>query len=247
MLMSTVNKTFKSYGDKVSTLLSLEILTSQKFLLQRALLSIDNYLIEDGYYRYSFGLPNSTTYRERSENWFKVVNQTAFNILLDKLTSSNSTEVLLELQKIIAEDSTRGWRGLFIKNPEAIKYCSKRLIHKHGELVYLLSKTNRRGYHGELYSYVLDLQLRNLESSGNLPSTVTLSAYEYVYGDETPKARIKLNNELMGICFKNGKYTVTTKKPHSDYPSYLVDNQIETPNEILDLLVTLGIDEKIIA
>jgi hypothetical protein len=237
---------FEAYAIKVGVLLCPEILTSVKFLLQRALLSFDDYLIEDGYNRYSFGLPNNTTYRERSENWLQVVTEVAFKTLLDKIQSNDSSRVLLELQDIIDTDRSSGWKGLIIQNPEVIQYCSKRLIHRQGEQVSLLTKSTRRGYHAELNSYVLNLKLKVLNGDGNLPSGLILLPYGDVYGDDIPRVKIKLHGELIGVFFRNGKFAVMSKVPHSLYPNVLVDTNIETPTEILDLLVSIGLDREVI-
>jgi hypothetical protein len=238
---------FESYASKVAVLLSAKVLTSSKFQLQRALLTIDDYLIEDGYNRYSFGLPNNTTYRERSENWLNVVTGVAFKTLLDKVGGTDTDAVLLELQNIIDSDRSKGWRAVVIQNPEVIQYCSKRLIHRQGEQVSLLTKSTRRGYHAELNSYVLNLHLKKLSIEGKLPSEITLSTYGDVYGDETPRAIVQLRGKSLGICFKNGKFEVISKVPHAQYPAYLVDSIIPTPIEIFDLLVSVGINKEVIA
>ena len=228
-------------------MLGAKILTSANFELQRALLTIDDYLIEDGYNRYSFGLPNNTTYRERSENWLNVVSEAAFKTLLDKVVSIDSEAVILELQNIIDSDTSKGWRATIVQNPEVIQYCSKRLIHRQGEQVSLLTKSTRRGYHAELNSYVLNLRLKKLSFEGKLPSEITLSTYGDVYGDEIPRAIVKLRGKSLGICFKNGKFEVMSKVPHAQYSAYLVDSNIPTPIEIFDLLVSVGIDKEVIA
>jgi hypothetical protein len=238
---------FQEYADKVGTLLSSEVLSSPDFILQRALLSIDNYLIEDGYNRLSFGVPNSGSYRERSENWLSIVVKPVFTELVNKISSSDHGILTEELKYIVESSDIGGWRGLIIKYPDTIDYCSKKLIHKQGELVYLLSKTNRRGYHAELNSYVLNLRLNALGSEGKLPSELTMLSYEYVYGDETPKARLKLDGEQLGISFKNNKYIITNKAPHSLYPSYFIDEEIEAPEKIVNLLLSMGIEKGSIA
>ncbi len=238
---------FEDYADKVSTLLSMRVLGSPDFLLQRALLSLDNYLIADGYNRYSFGASNNTSYRERAENWFRIVTKPSFKDLVDKLSSSEYATVMEDLQKIVDTSDAKGWRGLIVRNPETIGYCKNKLIHKQGELIYLLSKTNRRGYHAELCSFVLNLKLHALNRSGQLPNGIATLEYEYVYGDETPKARLKVDGEELGICFKQNKYVVINKVPHPQYPAYLVDHVIDTPGVIFNLLLSLGVTKGAIA
>ncbi|MCU8033686.1 MULTISPECIES: DUF262 domain-containing protein [unclassified Shewanella] len=234
---------FQELAKKISTLLSPEVLESTDFLLQRALLSIDNYLIEDGYCRLSFGVPNRSSYRERSENWLSIVTKPVFTELVMKISSSDYGTLTAELKSIIDSSNADGWRELIIKYPDTIGYCSKKLIHRQGQLVYLLSKTNRRGYHAELYSYVLSLRIHELESQRKLPTGIETLSYEYVYGDETPKARLKLDGVVLGVCFKFNKYVVTHKVPHTLYHGYLVDEEIETPDKIVNLLLSLGIEK----
>lgn len=240
-------RTFESYADRVSTLLSSQVLNSPNYLIQRALLSLDDYLIEDGYNRFSFGMPNNTSYRDRAENWFKIIVKPSFKVLVDQIRGSDLDSVNSSLQEIINSSSINGWRELIVKTPETIRYCKNNLIHKQGEVVYLLSKTNRRGYHAELYSFVLNLKLQSMSRSSSLPDDITLLDYEYVYGDETPKAKLKIAGEGFGICFKQSKYTVLRKTPHPEYPSYLVDSVVETPEKITNLLLSLGIAKDAIA
>ncbi len=238
---------FESYADRVCTLLSSQVLSSPNHLLQRALLSLDDYLIEDGYNRFSFGMPNNTSYRDRAENWFKIVVKPSFKVLIDQISGSDLDSVNTSLQKIIDSSNIEGWRELIVKHPEAISYCKNKLLHKQDGVIYLLSKTNRRGYHAELYSFVLNLKLESMHQSGNLPDEVALLDYEYVYGDETPKTRLKVADDEFGICYKHDKYTVVTKVPHSENPEYLVDDAIETPDKIMRLLLSLEVDKESIA
>ncbi len=238
---------FEQYADKVCTLLGADVLGASDFALHRALLTVGNYLIEDGYNRYSFGSSTNTSYRERSENWFRIVVKPFFKELVDKISSTEHSIVMEELRRIIDKSETGDWRDLVVKHPETIDYCKEKLIHKQGNLIYLLSKTNRRGYHAELYSFVLSLRLKSLHKSGNLPTEISLMNYEYVYGDETPKVRLKIGDEEFGVCFKDEKYTVVTKTAHPLYNGYLVDTVIETPAQIINLLLILGITEDAIA
>jgi hypothetical protein len=65
---------FKDYADKSSILFSDRILKSPDFILQRALLTFGDYLIEEGL-NHSFCRPDRSRARERDENWRKVFGQ----------------------------------------------------------------------------------------------------------------------------------------------------------------------------
>ncbi|MCW8934899.1 MAG: DUF262 domain-containing protein [Gammaproteobacteria bacterium] len=182
---------FEEAASKVSVLLSDDILRTRDFLLERALLALDDYLVNESGYRYSFCVPNRMTYRERSENWFKVAKKSVFNTLV------NAVEVDIEesLKNIIANADCGGWRQLLIENPEAIRYCTNRLVYKDSNLIHLLSKSSFRGYHAELRTFVLEKIMNTMKKGGELPEDITGFHYVAVYGSESPYLRVILNKK----------------------------------------------------
>ncbi|MBL0390122.1 hypothetical protein JJ685_03090 [Ramlibacter monticola] len=74
---------FVRYSQRARAVLADGIRGSVEHLLERAMLSIEDYLIERGASKFFFCSADGGTYRERSENWFRVVGPPAFKVLLD--------------------------------------------------------------------------------------------------------------------------------------------------------------------
>lgn len=173
---------FKTMAVKASSLLNEGILDSDEFILERALLTLGDYLVPDNSNRYSFCVPNRNTYRERSENWLKVVSTPVFKLLLERV----SDDVETSLKKLISEVNCGGWREMIVSNPDVISYCRNRLIHKERELIYLLTKSTFRGYHSELRTFVLKKILSYKYLNNLLPDNIKFVSYREVYGDDYP-------------------------------------------------------------
>jgi len=173
------SETFEHLATKTASVLSDEIRVSKENLLERALLSLGDYLVYHSFHRSSFCLPNRGTYRERSENWFRVVKKPEFRALLDHI-DIHDTEA--SIRNLIAKCDCGGWRQLVVENPQAIGYCTKRLIHREGDHVCLLSKASFKGFHAELRTYVLDLKLKQWQQEKGLPESIRSVAFKPVYG-----------------------------------------------------------------
>lgn len=212
---------FANFGNKVTSLLDDKILSNEDFLLERALLSFGDYLVYDGTYRYSLCRPNNASYRDRAENWLRVIKKPIFKELVLTL---NNDDPKSELLKIIENANCGGWRQLLINYPKAIQYCGNRLIYKVGDLVNLLSKTTLRGYHVELRSYVLFLALKEMELSNTLPPDITSFYYSEVYGVDTPFLRLNLDTgQQLRIGFNTNGFCLLNSVDESlELPSFLV-------------------------
>jgi len=189
--VSTDPDRFDSVARKVSALLGDKMLNSSEHLLERALLSLDDYLVQERGSKYTFCIPSRTTYRERSENWLRVVTAPVFT----RLVNCVGDDVALALREIIEKSDCDGWRRLVVNYPETIDYCGKRLVHKDGDIVYLLSKATFGGYHSELRTFVLDRILRTMEETREIPAEITEFEYVEVYGDDIPCEQVTLNGE----------------------------------------------------
>lgn len=225
---------FKKAASKAAILLSDEILRSSEFLLERALLALDDYLVQDRGYRYSFCIPNRNTFRERSENWLRVVKTKAFKRLVFKV----GKDAEASLRKIIANANCGGWRQLVIENPEAIGYCRRRLIHKKENQIYLLSKSTFRGYHAELRTFILERHLCELENEGKLPSEISAYKYIYVYGDEHAYVQIEWESEYFYIFYDDDGFSLWDNEE--------IPNEMEMPG-FLENLIEDVFPEEVIA
>lgn len=184
---------FITLTEKIFWILNDKVLHNPKRLLERALLSLGDYLVWQKGKRYTFCLPAHNTWRDRYENWIKVVEKKLFINLLDLMPIlGNATDAL---SAVIATSTPNGWRKLIVQDPEVINYCSERIIDKSGEQIYLLSKTNLRGYFKELYSWSLYKEMLKLlqDTKEDLPY-ITVK-YHSVYGDEWPCIELILRGE----------------------------------------------------
>lgn len=184
---------FISLTEKTYWVLNEKVLHNYEHLLERALLSLGDYLIWQKGQRYTFCLPSHQSWRERNENWLRVTEKSVFIELLDKLNKKE--DMSNTLREIIQESNPGGWRELVVKDPETIRYCSERIIDKSDNQVYLLSKTNLRGYFRELHSWVLSKKLLALlhREDGNVPFTAM--TYHSVYGDAWPCIELTVSEE----------------------------------------------------
>ncbi|WP_172616550.1 DUF262 domain-containing protein [Klebsiella variicola] len=194
---------FISLTEKTYWVLNEKILYNYEHLLERALLSLGDYLIWQKGQRYTFCLPSHQSWRERNENWLRVTEKSVFIELLDKLNKKE--DMSNTLREIIQESNPGGWRELVVKDPETIRYCSERIIDKLDNQVYLLSKTNLRGYFRELHSWVLSKKLLALlrREDENVPFTAV--TYHSVYGDAWPCIELTVSEEeTFFIAHENG-------------------------------------------
>lgn len=208
---------FSEVAERISSLLGREILTSKDFLLQRALLSIDDYLVQESASKYSFCRPLSGTYRDRAENWLRVLKKPVFAELLDHIEG----EVEPSLQKVIENSTATGWRQLLVEFPETIRYCADRLVHRDASGFFLLSKTRLSGYHAELWSFGFYCwYLRN----GSQDSINKVELYP-VYGDLQPGVILTLSDGTdifvaysQNVGFKLSSQGVETEEDQSIPP-----------------------------
>ena len=209
-----IQAAFMAYSVKAAGVLSGDILKSGEFLLQRALLSIDDYLVARGSSKYSFCVPNATSFRDRSENWLRVVETKAFKQLLD---SVDSADVEGSLRALITSASCADWRKYLVANPELIGYCKERRVHKGGAgKVYLLSKSNLRGYFVELRSYALYLDMLEQQRKNDLTGIDQLW-YRAVYGEANPELELEAGGRYT-LRFEDGNWHCFAKDEVVDMP-----------------------------
>jgi len=236
---------FEECANKTIYLLSDEMLRSNEFLLQRALLTIDDYLIYNGSNRYSFGLHNKGTYRERSENWLSVIQKPVFEGLINKI---DLNDINGSLNKIISNVDCGGWRELVVNNTETINYCTNRLVHKQNDQIHLLTRSTFKGYHSELRTFVLDKQLKSIYTGNDqLPDDVEGFGYNPVYGRKEPSIWIKLASErTVYLKYEAGIYKAFEEKTVlSGSTNLVVEEDIEMPVVIKNMLINILSEEEL--
>lgn len=208
---------FARYSQRARAVLDEGIRASAEHLLERAMLTIEDYLIERGASKYSFCNANGGTYRERSENWLKVVGRPAFKVLLDGVDGDAGSS----LRRLIGAAACMDWRRYVIAEPCLIDYCKERLIHRSAsDDIYLVSRQRLSGYHVELRSYALYLAL---QASSTEVAQGLRCRYEQTY-DETPPALIvQIDVQDLRIVYESGYWHCSAPSGQVPFPVALVE------------------------
>lgn len=208
---------FVRYSQRARAVLDEGIRASAEHLLERALLSIEDYLIDRGASKFSFCNADGGTYRERSENWLKVVGRPAFKVLLDGVEGDARNS----LRALIGGPTCTDWRRYAIAEPRIIDYCKERLIHR-GVLdeIYLVSRKRLSGYHAELRSYALycALQARPREVLPGLGCR-----YEETYDETQPGLIVQVNAQDLRVTYRSSSWSCSSPSGQVPFPSALVE------------------------
>ncbi len=203
---------FVRYSQRARAVLDEGLRASAEHLLERAMLSIEDYLIERGALKFSFCNADGGTYRERSENWFRVIGRPAFKVLLDGVNG----DACSSLRALIGAATCTDWRRYVIAEPRLIDYCKERLIHR-GVLddIYLVSRKRLSGYHVELRSYALywALQARPMEILPGLSYR-----YEETYDDTQPGLIVQIDAQDLRIAYGSGSWSCSGPSGQVPFP-----------------------------
>ncbi|RYH00440.1 MAG: DUF262 domain-containing protein [Alphaproteobacteria bacterium] len=208
---------FNRYSQCARAVLAEGIRTSTEHLLERAMLSIEDYLVERGASKFSFCNAEGGTYRERSENWFRVIGRPAFKVLLDGVDGDARSS----LRALIGAATCTDWRRYVIAEPRLIDYCRERLIHR-GVLddIYLVSRKRLSGYHVELRSYALywALQTRSKEVLPELGCR-----YEETYDENQPRLIVHIDAQDLRIVYGSGSWNCSGSSGQVPFPIAFVE------------------------
>lgn len=213
-----LQKQFNDFLQKSEAMFTSKGLNSlSDFRWERALLSIGNYLLPSRR-NHSF-LVNSQADQASWKRLLRGPGTTApgpRKILCELWKRLNGVQDLSkQLDAIIdgAED-LESWREAFVRTPEAIGYCSQRLIRRSdNNMVYLLQTTQMNGKHAELFTYCLyENTLTILNESGCLKQLILLD-YQSLAGTDTEPGISLLfpydKNELrFEIEFHSGQFLI---------------------------------------
>ena len=224
---------FRQYGKKASELFSRSLFDAEEFLVQRALLSIDNYLIKTGE-NLSFCKPSSGSARERNE--YPQSQQRVFNNekgIFKKLLDSLDGDIVQNLKGMINEANVNDWRQYFILYPEAILYCKEGNIRKDNGEVYLLTKTRMSSYHAELKTYVLGIELKKRNQEEQLVKLATNANYIYVHDNTPPGLKIDNENGTYLFITHEEKFKVSLVNDHDGQINESQDVTVPVPLQLL--------------
>lgn len=206
---------FARYSERARAVLDTNVRASAEHLLERALLTIDDYLIGRGSSKFSFCKHDAGTYRDRSENWLKVIGGRGFQTLLDCIKGDANTA----LRELIKAAACTDWRRYVVAEPRLIDYCGERLIHREdtGD-IYLLSRQRLSGYHAELRSYALFLALQS--SKGALPGM----GYHYAetYDDTQPVLVLQVDGQELRVSYGAGNWRCSGPTGLVPFPGVLL-------------------------
>lgn len=155
---------FTDYGRLLSDLFEKD---TDEFLLQRALLTCEDYLIESSSSNHSFCSTDTATLRNRNENWRRVFQdekrRKILKRLLDKLLYLKDLNAIERLREVIINSDVdkEDWRFYFINEPYTIKQCKSQQIREFNpNNIRLLQNKAITGYHLELRSIYYLKQLK---------------------------------------------------------------------------------------
>jgi len=187
--------------------------TAGQHLWKRALLAVGDYLP-------SYGGNSSflTNPQGNWDSWKRFLRggtsggRQHLKTLWDRIDANAAIEPQLE-RIITTAAGLEPWRAAIVRHPEVISYCGHQEIRQGwGEQMYLLRKKQMSGYHAELFSYVLYLEL-NAAAHDLLPLEV--QTYESVYGQESePRVLIIFDRSSSRVNFTvesgNGQFLIQT-------------------------------------
>lgn len=206
---------FARYSKRARAVLDAGVRASTEHLLERALLSIDDYLIGRGSSKFSFCQPDAGTYRDRSENWLRVIGRREFQKLLDRIEGDTNAALRELIEAAVCTD----WRRYIVAEPQLIDYCRERLIHREeaGD-IYLLSRKRLSGYHAELRSYALFLALQR--SKDALPGMTF--RYAETYDDTQPALVVQVGAQELRVSYGADAWRVSCSIGQVPFPENLV-------------------------
>ncbi|WP_180129365.1 DUF262 domain-containing protein [Rhodoferax sp. BLA1] len=207
---------FVRYAQRARAVLDEGIRASAEHLLERAMLSIEDYLIERGASKFSFCNADGGTYRERSENWFRVVGRPSFRSLLDRVDGDARSS----LRVLIGAATCTDWRRYVIAEPHLIDYCKERLVHRGAsDDIYLVSRKRLSGYHAELRSYALYWALQT-RSKDVLPGL--RYRYEETYDETLPGLIVQIDAQDLRVTYGSGSWSCSNPSGQVPFPVTLV-------------------------
>lgn len=148
-------------------------------LWKRGLLAMGDYLSSTGS-NYSF----LTDPQRNWDSWKRFLRgrtRELLKALWDRIDENSDIEPQLE-QLIAGAANVEPWRAAIIAYPQVISYCGQQEIRREGNIeeIYLLTKRQMTGYHAELFSYVLSLELGDAGVLHDL-TPLRLQPYQSVY------------------------------------------------------------------
>lgn len=213
---------FKIYADAMDRIVTPAILDSSEFLLQRALLTLYDYLPSVAGGTHTFCIPNATAYRDRQENWLAVFQDPRFGLLLDAVGGKGPEA----LESLIHASSVTGWRRHVVSHPQLIDFCQKRLVRWHGTDMLLLTKLRLTGWWAEVHSLAL---FHTLSKQGQSLPSIHSVEYKSVYNEDWPSLVVRIDQDYR-VQYRDGKWHCTLSN----------DTPVPLPGEIATAIAAMS-------
>lgn len=160
------NKEFTRLSSKVSALFDPKFTRESNWLLQRALMTKGFEFKPRTSNRLEIFSNNPTDLRLKEEGWRWLFKNDAakdyFGIFNSFLKDLNVESFESDLNDLVNEYKIKDWRYYFIKEPETIRACTKRMIKKNNnEEVRLLKNPTANGYYSELRTKYFEHNFNN--------------------------------------------------------------------------------------
>lgn len=232
---------FETYG---YILEELYLADTKNFLLQRALLSIGDYLVNIGS-NHTFCKTETDSLRSRNENWRRVFNDESKLKILKQLVvkiselQNENKNISTSLEEIISSHSYTNdqWEYYFIQSSYPIQKCNILEIrwNSNNEIRLLQSKTVI-GYHLELRTTYLkkiiekEIDISPFQKINLLKDKtaighpgVSLSSFEYNNQNYQLDIRYSFKNNSYDLCFFHKTDSVNSRNMNSNLISKLND------------------------
>lgn len=154
-------------------------------------------------------------------------------------------DIIGSLEKLYIPQAEEAWRNTFISSPKMFKVCEKGFIYISKKEILLLCKWYLNHYHSELFTYHLWVEKFEDED-------VSFEGFckEYAWqkrSDISPHISIK------DFLYRNNKYSIeiyTVLNGNNDFDRFQLtfgfnnENKSDYPDEIIEILKELGIEDK---
>lgn len=174
---------FKFYKQRLFNLFSVNHISSDDFLIQRALLCYnENWTPSKSSNRYSFCKSSYTSARDRDENWRILFNSQDLILKGFLKKCDGITGQLIEFINT-HQFKINNWARYFIDDASCISKCGERLFNKvnGGNFIRILDKTKINGLHTELRTWVL---YKILQERGLIPEVEIKYHYANTNNDD---------------------------------------------------------------
>jgi len=203
---------------------------------ERALLCIGNYL-QSIRRNFSFGT-NSPTDQASWKRMLRggLITPSESRRIIGELLSrlQLSEDIASQLDSIIKSASgSEPWREAFIHTPQAIEYCTRRLIRYSNGSIYLLQTSQMNGAHAELFTYCFyEKELTRLNNQLKLWPFNEFYYHNSINTDDEPGIHLNYNSEdgtlELSIRFVNNTFTVRVGGDLLSSMQPFSDNLLET-------------------